>query len=79
MNKALTEGPQRVTRHGEPTVVVISAETYEQSFETEKPTQQSLVNLMKRCPAPEIFDYIEDDRNSPDYGREMNFDDSESE
>lgn len=61
VNKALTEGPQRVTRRGESAVVVVSEEDF-QSFEPKPGKRKSLIDLIRECPAPEIFDLIEEDR-----------------
>ncbi len=61
VNKALTEGPQRVTRRGESAVVVVSEEEF-RNFEVKSSKRKSLVELIQECPAPEIFDFIEEDR-----------------
>ena len=61
VNKALTEGPQRVTRHGESAVVIVSEAEF-RKFPTEPEEKKSLVELIQECPAPEIFDFIEENR-----------------
>ena len=45
VNLALTEGPQTITRHGKPTVVVMSAEQYDREHQ-----QERLVDIMRNCP-----------------------------
>lgn len=42
----ITKGPQTVTKHGKPAVVVISAEEYERS----RPPQKSLAAALRSCP-----------------------------
>jgi prevent-host-death family protein len=42
---ALSEGPQTITRHGRPTVVVVAAEQYARETKSEK-----LSTLLRECP-----------------------------
>ena len=42
---ALSEGPQTITRHGRPTVVVVAAEQYARETQGEK-----LSMLLRECP-----------------------------
>ena len=51
---------------GAPAVVVMSEADYRKA--TAKP-QRSLLELMRSCPAPEIFETIESTRQQPDFGR----------
>jgi prevent-host-death family protein len=69
VERALSDGPQHVTRRGKPTVVIISAEEFSKAEKASARKKRSLVDLMRECPAPEIFDFIEHDRHDPDYGR----------
>lgn len=71
VDRALTEGPQHVTRRGAPTVVVISELEYEKSKQARKRKRKSLIEVLQNCPAPEIFDVVEEGRRAPDFGREM--------
>ena len=66
VDRAIAEGPQHVTRRGAPAVVVMSEADYRKA--TAKP-QRSLLELMRSCPAPEIFETIESTRQQPDFGR----------
>ncbi|MFT5408938.1 MAG: antitoxin Phd [Verrucomicrobiales bacterium] len=68
VERALSEGPQHVTRRGIPAVVVISEEEFEKVRSRGK--RRTLVELFQSCPAPEIFDAIEESRRVPDVGRE---------
>jgi antitoxin Phd len=43
---ALKDGPQTVTKHGKPAVVIISAAEYERSLAPRK----SLIELLRDCP-----------------------------
>jgi antitoxin Phd len=69
VERALLDGPQHVTRRGVPAVVVISEKEYLKSERARHCPQRSLVELLQDCPAPEVFDVIEDGRREPDFGR----------
>ncbi len=45
VNLALEEGPQTITRHGKPAVVVISVDEYQASRKPEK-----LATILRECP-----------------------------
>lgn len=45
VDRALREGPQTITRHGRPTVVVVDAEQYARDTEKEK-----LSAILRECP-----------------------------
>jgi prevent-host-death family protein len=65
VERARTQGGQTITKHGKPVVVMMSVEEFN-LLEPKKPKAkigQSLVKLLQRCPAPEIFDHIEKSRN----------------
>ena len=67
VDKVLSDGPQHVSRRGSPAVVVISEIEFERIRNAKEP-RQSLVQLMQSCPAPEIFDYIEEGRRTDNVG-----------
>ena len=69
VEKALSDGPQHVTRRGQPAVVVLSESDFSKIQKKKRP-KRSLVELMNSCPAPEIFDYIDENRRDEDFGRE---------
>ena len=46
VERAMKEGPQTVTRHGKPAVIIISAAEYEKSQNPRK----SLIELLRECP-----------------------------
>jgi antitoxin Phd len=71
VERALSVGPQHVTRRGVPAVVVISEEEYLKAEKGRKRPKRNLVALLQSCPAPEIFDIIEDGRHEPDFGRQI--------
>lgn len=57
---ARTKGRQTITKHGKPVVVMLSVQEFN-DMERKKPkatTGESLVRLLRRCPAPEVFDSI---------------------
>ena len=69
VDRAISDGPQHVTRRGVPAVVVISEKDYLKAERARTRAKRSLVELLKSCPAPEIFDIIESGRCEPDFGR----------
>lgn len=54
VTKALTEGPQTVTRHGRDAVVVVSAEEYRQAVKTRPSLAQALLNSPLRGAALDL-------------------------
>jgi antitoxin Phd len=61
VNKALTEGPQTVTRHGEAIVVVLSKAEYNRL----KKSQLSLVDFFRQSPLVGIELDLERDQSLP--------------
>ena len=59
VQRAIDEGPQTVTRHGKPTVVVLSAE----QFELMKKRQIDLKDLLRLFPLDELD--LERDKSGP--------------
>jgi len=59
VQKAIDEGPQTVTRHGKPAVVVLSAE----QFDLMKRRQISLKDLLRLFPLDELD--LERDKSGP--------------
>lgn len=72
VERARTEGRQTITRHGKPVVVVMSVEDLQKIEQGRQApgTGASLVKLLRRCPAPEIFDLIESNRK-PETARDL--------
>jgi len=61
VNKALTEGPQTVTRHGEEIVVVLSKAEYNRL----KKSQLSLVDFFRQSPLVGVDLDLERDQSFP--------------
>ena len=61
VNKAITEGPQTVTRHGEEIVVVLSKAEYNRL----KKSQVSLVDFFRQSPLAGIELDLERDQSLP--------------
>ena len=61
INKALGEGPQIVTRHGEEVVVVLSKEAYSKL----KLSQESLVDFFRQSPLVGVELDLARDRSLP--------------
>lgn len=69
---ARRQGEQTITEHGKPVAVLMSVEHFRKLEGREEPpsetatpergTGASLIALLKRCPAPEIFEIIEKER-----------------
>ncbi len=58
VESALTRGTQIITRHGEPTVVVLSVAEYKKL----RPRRKRLVDLLRACPVKDL-----DLKPIPDY------------
>lgn len=50
VENALTRGAQIITRHGEPTVVVLSVAEYKKL----RPRRKRLVDLLRECPVKDM-------------------------
>ncbi len=61
VNKALTEGPQTVTRHGEAIVVILSKSDYNRF----KKSQTSLLEFFRRSPLVGVGLDLERDQSLP--------------
>jgi prevent-host-death family protein len=71
VERALSDGPQHVTRRGVPAVVVVSEADYRKATSRRRRSGPGLLELMQRCPAPEVFEAIEAGRRELDFGREV--------
>jgi antitoxin Phd len=71
VERALSDGPQHVTRRGVPAVVVISEDEYLKSERARHHPRRNLIDLLQSCPVPEVFDMIEAGRREPDFGRRI--------
>jgi antitoxin Phd len=65
VDKALTHGPQTVTRHGREVVVVLSMEEYKRM----KQPQKNIVEAFMQIPQEYRVDL--DISRAPDYGRDI--------
>jgi len=70
VEQAQSKGAQTITKHGKPVVVVVGVDEY-RNLQPAKKTKKkrSLVEILRSCPDPRIFDFIEESRKHPDYGR----------
>ena len=50
VDNALSQGAQTITRHGEPTVVVISVTEYKKL----QPARKKLVEMLRSCPVKDL-------------------------
>lgn len=75
VERAQSEGAQTITKHGKPVVVVVHVDEFNKLTARPKAKKKAtLLEVLKKCPAPEIFDYIEEARREPDYGRTVHLD-----
>ena len=68
VDAALTGGPQRVTRRGQPAVVVLAEEEYERLCRLEKSAAPSLGELLLEIPQDDLeFERLPISARSPDF------------
>ena len=65
VRKALDEGPQMVTRHGNEAVVVLAAQTYRQL------AQPDLARFLLHCPGPDLSELELDSVRARDLPRDI--------
>jgi len=70
VERAIQGVPQTVTRRGRPAVMVVSVEEYERQRAATRP-RKSLVKLLRECPEPGLADILDESREAPDYGRDI--------
>ena len=58
--RARSQGVQTITKHGKPVVVVVAVQDFQNMApkKTKAPDGRGLIALLRRCPAPEVFDMI---------------------
>ena len=71
---ARTKGAQTITKHGRPAVMVVSVE----EFRALKPAgpkkkKRTLLEILRSCPDPGLFERILKNRNKEDTGRPVQF------
>ena len=70
--KACSQGAQTITKHGKPVVVVVAIEDF-QSGKPDRP-KKTLLEILRRCPDPAVFEQIEKSRQTSDFGRTIDLD-----
>lgn len=63
VERAMTEGPQTVTRHGKP-VVVVSAVAGKTDMNRKRGTAKALLTLLRSCPV-DLTGIVQRDRSAP--------------
>ena len=63
VDRAMTEGPQTVTRHGKP-VVVVSAVAGEMQAKRRRGTAKQLLAVLRSCPV-DLTGIVQRDRSAP--------------
>lgn len=71
---ARTKGAQTITKHGKPAVMVVAVEEF-RNLQPAKPKKKkrTLLEILRSCPDPGIFDRILKSRNKDDFGRPVEF------
>ena len=68
--QACSQGAQTITKHGKPVAVVVAIEEF-QSLEPARQKKTPLLEVLRRCPDPAVFEQIEKSRQNSDFGRTM--------
>ena len=72
--QACSAGAQTITKHGKPVAVVLAMDEFQGLKRSPAKKKQSLLEVLRRCPAPEIFTHLAKSRKHPDYGRTISLD-----
>ena len=72
--RACTDGVQTITKHGKPVAVVVAIDEFQNLKRRSVKKKRPLLEVLRRCPAPEIFTQLEQQRNNPDFGRTITLD-----
>jgi antitoxin Phd len=71
--QACASGVQTITKHGKPVAVIVALGDFETLKSRKAKKRKSLLEVLRRCPAPEIFEHIEKSRREPDFGRTIGY------
>ena len=72
--QASSQGVQTITKHGKPVAVVLGIGEFQNLKRRPTKKKPSLLDVLRRCPAPEVFKHVADSRKPPDYGRTIALD-----
>ncbi len=72
--QASSQGVQTITKHGKPVAVVVAICEFQSLKRRPTKSKQSLLDVLRRCPAPEIFQHVARSRKHRDYGRTVALD-----
>ena len=73
--QACSAGAQTITKHGKPVAVVVAIGEFRSLKQKPAKKKPNLLDVLRRCPAPEIFAHLANSRKQPDYGRTIALDD----
>ena len=73
--QACSAGAQTITKHGKPVAVVVAIGEFRSLKPKPAKKKPKLLDVLRRCPAPEIFAHLANSRKQPDYGRTIALDD----
>ena len=73
--QACSAGAQTITKHGKPVAVVVAIGEFQSLKKKPAKKKPSLLEVLRRCPAPEVFAHLANSRKQPDYGRTISLDD----
>ena len=72
--QACSEGAQTITKHGKPVAVVVGIGEFQSLKRSPPKKRRSLLDVLRSCPAPEVFTHVAKSRKHPDYGRTIALD-----
>jgi prevent-host-death family protein len=72
--QACSSGAQTITKHGKPVAVVLAISEFQNMKRGPAKKKKSLLEVLQRCPAPEIFKHVANSRKHRDYGRTIALD-----
>ncbi len=73
--QASLQGAQTITKHGKPVAVVLAISEFQNMKRSPAKKKPTLLEVLRRCPAPEIFQHVASSRKHRDYGRTIVLDD----
>lgn len=72
--QASSLGVQTITKHGKPVAVVLAINEFQSLKRGPAKKKKSLVEVLRSCPAPEVFQQMAKSRKRRDYGRTIALD-----
>ena len=74
VSQASSMGVQTITKHGKPVAVVVAIDEFQSLKRGPAKEKKSLLDVLRSCPAPEVFEHMSKSRKRRDYGRTIALD-----